>query len=587
MTLSTAPIAPHKQNSVFTLAPRVADWLVYIGVVVCSLVNALVGAYHVNSDTVAYLDLSDAIKNHLWHSVVNAYWFPLYPALLAIGKAFFGYRPQYELMAARLVDAAQGLLFVLASVALAASLRRLMLARGIGADKLLPPRTLYLWVVTFAYFFCSQDMSGITPDALVSSFMILTVAALFWGIAEGKFPPYIAVGLFGGLAFWTKAFAFPFFFLLLLLVIAVNIRKRRVLLRLALSFAVFALIAGSYIWQISAAKGRLTFGESGRLNMAWMVNGSDRLNPVADLTVYRHGTARVSLKHPGELLSKSPEIAYYGGDRVYGSLPQWNDPSYWSDGLSSRFVLHQTLATVKKSMATLGSITVMRFQAVLLVAALCCWGFTIRKPSLADPILVMAFVLAVGCIGSYELVLLEGRYVVFSFVLIGTLFAACAQTEQPCGECRSLHIALLLMAAMVLFTGIQANMREWKAAEQEGARPLQGIYSMPVVSAAAELASIYPRGSEVACMGDAACWADPYWARFAGVKATAVIETGNGVDVKSAEQSCQKLQQNPAALDALRQQHIRAIVSRFDGTQPCSAQWRPLGKSPNFFYLPL
>jgi hypothetical protein len=462
-----------------------------------------------------------------------------------------------------------------------------MLARGISADKLLPPRILYLWVAFFAYFFCSQDLSGITPDALVSSLMILTVAALVWGIAEGKFQPFIAVGLFGGLAFWAKAFAFPFFFLLLLLAIAVNIHKRRVLLRLALSLAVFGLIAGPYIWQMSAAKGRLTFGESGRLATAWLVNGADRFNPVADFTVYQRGTAKVSLKHPGELLSKSPEIAYYGGDRVYGSTPQWNDPSYWSDGVSPRFVLHQTLSTVKKSMATLGSITLMRFQAVLLAAALCCWGFTVRKTSLVDPILVMAFVLAVGCIGSYALVLVEGRYIVFSLVLIGTLFAACALTKRPCAGHRSLHVMVLLMAALVLAGAFQTTLREWKTAKQEGAQPLHGIYSMAVVSAGSELATLYPRGSEVACMGHTACFGDTYWAKYAGVKMTAIIETGHGEASTSAEQSCQKLDQNPATLDALRQRNIRAIVSRFDGTQPCSAQWRPLGKSPNFFYLPL
>jgi hypothetical protein len=148
-------------------------------------------------------------------------------------------------------------------------------------------------------------------------------------------------------------------------------------------------------------------------------------------------------------------------------------------------------------------------------------------------------------------------------------------------------VTVLLMAALVLAGAFQTSLREWKTAKQEGAQPLHGVYSMAVFSAGAELATLYPRGSEVACMGHTACLGDTYWARYAGVKMTAMIETGHGEAVTSAELSCQKLEQNPTALDALRQRHIRAIVSRFDGTQPCSAQWRPLGKSPNFFYLPL
>jgi 4-amino-4-deoxy-L-arabinose transferase-like glycosyltransferase len=430
-------------------------------------------------------------------------------------------------------------------------------------------------------------MSGITPDALVSSFMILTVTALVWGIAKNELPAYVAVGLFAGLAFWTKAFAFPFFFLLLLLAVAANIRKRHVLLRLAISLVVFGLIAGPYIWQMSAAKGRLTFGDSGRLNTAWHVNGTDRFNPVADFTAYQRGTANVSLKHPGELLSQSPAIAYYGRDRVYGSTPQWNDPSYWSDGVSPRFALRQTLANFKQNLGALCGIAVMRFQALLLVAALCCWSFTVRRSSLADPILVAVFLLAIGCVASYSLVLIEGRYVVFSFVILGTLFAASALARRPGAEHRSLHQAILLVAALILINAFQTSLREWKSAKAEGDQPLHGVYNIAVVSAGAELATLYPRGSEVACMGHDTCLGDTYWAKFAGVKVTANIETGHGEASTSAETSCPKLEANPAALDALRQHHIRAIVSRFDGPLPCSAAWKPLGKSPNFFYLPL
>jgi hypothetical protein len=120
-----------------------------------------------------------------------------------------------------------------------------------------------------------------------------------------------------------------------------------------------------------------------------------------------------------------------------------------------------------------------------------------------------------------------------------------------------------------------------------GAHPIQGIYNLAAFSAGAGLAALYPRGSEVACMGDSACWSDPYWAKYAGVKMTAIIETGNGYISESATQGYTKLQQNPAALDPLRQKHIRAIVAEFGETAPCSPKWLPLGRSGHYFYLPL
>lgn len=570
--------------------PRCADWLIYFGMVVCSLANALFGTYESNADTAAYLDLSDAIRNHLWHTVVNAYWFPLYPALLTLGRACFGFRIQYEFLAARLIDSVLGLFFVLASVVLAASMRRLMIARGVTKGALLPPRILYMWVAVFAYIFVSVDMVRITSDALVSSLMVLSVAALLWAVAEDSLSAYIAVGICGGLAYLAKTFAFPFFILWMMLAVAANLRKMRVLRRLALSVLVFGLIASPYIWLISAAKGRFTYGDTGQLAMAWYINGADQLNPVADSTLYHHGTAKGELKHPGELLSKSPEIIYYSEDHSFGSAPLWNNIAYWSDGISPHFVLRENIAAIKKCLTIFVTMQWMRFQVYLLIAALWWWGFAVRKPLSIDPMLKIAFLVALASIGAYALVLLEGRYIDFAIVIIGTLFAACAVTSQLGGEHRSLHSAVLLMTALVLISTIQTSNREWRSFKKEGARPLQGIYSLAVISAGADLASRYAPGTEVACMGDLACRDDPYWARYAGVKITGIIETGAAVremSKKSAEEGCQKLEDNPSGLELLRKKNIRAIVAKFDGTRPCSAQWKQLGESPNFYYRPL
>src|SRR5580658_9646008 len=112
---------------------RGADWLLYAGIAFATLLQALVGEYRTDSDTVAYLDISDAIRIHDWHHAINANWFPFFPALITLARACFGFRPQYELMAARLVNAADVLFFVGSAILLAAAVRRLMLARGIEA----------------------------------------------------------------------------------------------------------------------------------------------------------------------------------------------------------------------------------------------------------------------------------------------------------------------------------------------------------------------------------------------------------------------------------------------------------------------
>jgi 4-amino-4-deoxy-L-arabinose transferase-like glycosyltransferase len=587
MTSHNSGPVTERLHRVFRAIPRIADCLIYAGIVFSSVLSALFGAYRTDADTVAYLDLSDAIKDHNWHSAINANWFPFYPSLLTVGRAVFGFRVQYEFMAARLVDAVLGLAFVAAAVALAASVQRLMLARGIDADNLLPARTLYVWTALVAYFFASLDLNNIKPDTLVSTFMILAVAALLRALAEDSLLAWAAVGLCGGLAYWAKAFAFPFFLLLIFLAALVYFRKARILARLVLALLVFVVIAAPLLWQISTLRGRFTIGEAGRLDMAWYVNHADRFNPLADPATWQPGTAVANFKHPGELLSKTPSISYYGGPHSFGSTPQWTDVSYWSDGLAPRFVWSQSLAEIKYDLTLLGATLVMRFQVVLFAVMLVCWGFRVRKESFADRIVLVVLVLAVACVGLYSVVYLETRYVVFALVMIVTVYAACSLTRMPARENRSLHAAVLVMAALVLLFGLQSTLREWKASREQGAHPWRGIYSAPIFSAGAALGRLYPRGAEVACMGDAACWDDPYWVRYAGLRMTAIIETGHGSAEESAEQGCVMLAENPAALNAMRSKNIRAIVARFDGTQPCSAAWQPLGTSHSFFYLPL
>ena len=577
--------------------PLGMDWLVYLGIVICSLTQALLGYQPMTPDAVVYLDIADAIRDHRWHSVFNAYWFPLYPALLAAGKACFGNRIQYELMATRLVGFLISLLFVLSSIALASSARRIMLVRGANPDELLPQRTLYVWVAVFAFFFYFPEMAWYTPDALVSSFMILAVAALLLGVTKDSLLPYVAAGVFGGLAFWAKAFAFPFFFLLMLLTAVANFRRFRVLRRLVLCLLVFALVAGPYIWQISAAKARFTFGDSGRLTSAWLVNGADQFNPVADPTVFVHGTANVNFRHPAELLSKTPEIGYYSRSQADGSTPQWDDPSYWSDGLTPRFVVSQEVAALKRNLPTAAGVP-LRLPIILLLGVLCLFGFTVRKASQADPMLTMVLVLALFSIGSYALIFLCGRYVAFSFVMIGTLYAACSLTKHSGRKPAFLHKTVLLASALVLLFAFRYSLVLWNLERQRlGAHPLEDIYDPLAVSAGSDLALLYPQGSEVACMGYRACIRDPYWARYAGLSVTAVIEVGHGsteTGLQSVEsvrrvaaEGCKELEQNPEVLDALRKRHIRAIVSSFDASPPCSASWRPVGESAAFYLLPL
>jgi len=570
-----------------TEPPRRADYVLYAGLGAGCLLQALLGGSGSQGDSIAYLNLSDAMQHHVWHALVNASWFPAYPALLTMARALFGFRLKYDMAAARLVTLALGLLLVAGSAWLAEGLRRLMQARGFGSRELVPRRTLYACAATFAYFLLQLDLMGVKPDLLLAVLTVLSMAALIWGAAEDRWAAFAVAGALAAAAFWTKSFAFAFFCMWYFLLAVTHIRRRRVLGQIVVSAAVFAMLAAPYIGLISAARGRFTIGDAGRVNSAWYVNRAERFNPVADRTVYSFGRAAGSFNHPGELLWKQPEIAYYGGGKVYGSMPQWDDFSYWSDGIVPRMIPGMYLQQIKVDVSSLLLIVPMRAQMLLLLAVIAAFGYGLRRKSVTDPVVMGAGLTALGSIAIYMAVHFEARYVVFSLILLGCLFAACAVSRDGAPEAGSMHRAMLLICAMVLVYGLQGTMREWKQSSAEGDNPVKGQYDVAEFMAGRALAAHYAPGTEVACMGHNVCFDDSNWARFGEVTAAAVISLPHREEDGASEPVCEVLEQNPGALDALRRQHIAAVVGRFEQGRGCSAAWLPLGSSQEFFYLPL
>jgi hypothetical protein len=535
---------------------------------------------------VSYFDISDAIRHHLWHSVVNAYFFPAYPALLLIGRAIFGFRMKYEFMAARMTDAIIQMFFIASSVVLVNSVRAVMRSRGIKIEELIPTRTLCVWAAVFAYIVAAQDVSDIRPDALVSAFMILTAASFLFAVAQNNLAAFAAAGLFGALGEWTKAIAFPFFVLCLLCVFLANVRRVRVLKGLAMTLLVFAVVAGPWIGLISKAKGRLTFGDVGRLAAAWFVNGADLFNPVADPTIYHAGDASTHFKHAGTVLSKDPVTFYFNGG-IYGTLPQWYDGSYWSDGLMPRLVLRDILVAIRRNLVVLCRIAEIHLQLLVLFVAPIVAGFAFRRRSMADPVLIAMASVALALVVAYVAVYLEGRYIVFSMVMFGALFAGCSVVRpEKRAYVPSLHWTLLLITVTILLGQLQAgviNRRELK--QTNGVDPFTGIYDISVQSAGAALHLQFPEGSEVACMGSDACFSDPYWARYAGVRITGIIDTSHSISEApvTAAEDCLALEQHPNVLVVLREHNVRAIVTRFDHGQPCSTNWKKLGAGDLYY----
>jgi hypothetical protein len=542
-------------------------------------------------DSIAYFDLSDAVRFHRWHDCFNASWFPLYPFLLTLARGATGFSLRYEAASARVLDGLLGVGLLASASLLALEFQRYAVACGVAVESLISRRTLVAFTVAFTFFFWSVDMAGVKPDALLTCLLLLAVAFLLKGLSTARWSVFAAAGALAGLAYWAKAFAFPFLCLVFLFVGITQIKRPRAFAQIAFASAIFLLVVAPYVIGLSHAKHRFTIGDAGRLNSAWYVNGAERFNPVADRAVDDRAGAHGEFLHPAQLLSTRPEIVYYPPAAVFGAFPAWDDFSYWSDGLASHFSLADTGRAVRGNLVFLAELLPMRLEAVLLLAALWVFGYRISLRQLS-PVALALMLSSVIAVGLYLAVHLEGRYIVFAAIIVGTGLAAGMQWPGAPVDSRKAsshspaHRTVLLLGWLLVVLTLQSSVHEFKWIAS-GDQPLKARFDLADFDAGQALGAAIPADSQVACLGLGACYSDALWARYAKARITAVVTLPHQMESASATAVCSVLAEHPESVNALRMRGVKAIVADFTGSQPCSPAWQKLAGPGNYAALPL
>ena len=197
---------------------------------------------------------------------------------------------------------------------------------------------------------------------------------------------------------------------------------------------IFLLISGAFIAALSKAKGRLTFGDSGKLNYAWYVNG----------TTYRHWqgepTGSGLPKHPTRKIFDTPAI-YEFGSPVGGTYPLWYDPSYWYEGVQPEFDLRSQVrrfvTSAKVYYAIFFDINVLQhvrknslpmlYSPLLIIALLALFSLSRRGWLVASDVSAYWFMLIPALITliMYSLIYLEPRHIApFAVLLFAGAFAS-------------------------------------------------------------------------------------------------------------------------------------------------------------------
>jgi 4-amino-4-deoxy-L-arabinose transferase-like glycosyltransferase len=297
--------------------------------------------------------MGDAFAHGHAGALINGYWSPLYPAAIGIAFALTHPSPRHEFA---VVHGVNFLIFLLAAASFEFFLRSLLTACRDNREN--PPA----WLVQVAGYviflwtsLCLITVSVTSPDMLLAMFAFLATGILV-RIASGSiaWPYFAGLGVVLGLGYIAKAPLFPLSFVFLMVGIILARRSHVPVRRSLLALLLFVVLASPLVFLLSSTKHRLTFGDSGKLNYAWYVDGvtyrhwqGEPLGTPSE--VAPHWTAGpVSTgiaAHPTRRILDSPSVFAFAGS-TGGTYPVWYDPSYWNEGLRAPFDARQQLRKV-------------------------------------------------------------------------------------------------------------------------------------------------------------------------------------------------------------------------------------------------
>ena len=555
---------------------------------------ALYDNYQLDGDAVAYMDIGDYLRAHQWAGVVNSYWHPMYPAFLSLGHMLFRATLASELRAYYFVNFGIFLLGMLAIVWFADAVSGS--GFGVRGSSYLLDRYALRYLGLALLVIASQrelSLSKVRPDALLQAFLFFALAALLRHLETGRLRCAGLMGLSLGCGYLTKSFAFVVAFLCIAALVVfrwlwLKHQPARVLPAALVAFVCFAVVAGPYVAALSRQHGRLDFGDSGSLNYAWYVGGTEKMHLQPYMTS-EFGSAEVHLKHPERELLHSPQILSYA-ELPYGTYPDWFDATYWNDGVKTHFDLRREIPRAIRNCVLVVKYLFNHPEALILLALLLVLGarFTLEWKPGANAFWIVPLLLGVSIWVIYGIVNTEERYVTVAYLtIILTLFATLRVPPAPAANLKPIASAMILLLALLAvgesLTTVLEDRRQLSAAGYP-----YGWRSAKIGHVADALNDMGVRpGDTVACVGSTACLFDPYWARLAGVRVlTEIYDKDAPVYPFLAD-----LPNQDQAVEVVRGQGAKVLVGDFDlirvsDADPFFHNWRQLDET-TFYALPL
>jgi hypothetical protein len=554
-----APPKPH---------PRFFFWCV---VLVLGLLNVWARRNEVTPDGISYIELGWATARGGFHQLVNAYWSPLYPFLLSLIFRLFHPAVQWDFTAAHVLNLA---IYLASFASFGLFQNELDLQREVAgepAGKYLPvlPRTMWIWGSVF-FLWAGCFWLGpvwVTPDLCVAALMYLATALLFRiRGGRGSWLVFAGLGVLLGLGYLAKAAMFPLAFVFLLSAFCLSrIAGSSFLaaaLRTLVATVVFAGIALPFILELSAAKGRPTFGDSGRINYAEFVNRATRF-------VHWQGepAGTGTPLHPSRKIFSDPDVFEFSSP-VQGSYPLWYDPSYWYDGARPHFsveaqawALYRASNMYLKIFSKSGTLWVVSVAILVVRRKLLGWG---RSSSGAW----LVFLPSLAAVAMYSLVHIEFRYFApFPLMLLMWILSR-MKIATGAGPLlvRRFHFVIILAPALAM---------AWAAGRDIYDVARNKPYELWVVAQRLSEMGL-PPGTDVGYIGTGL---DAYWAHLAGLRI--IVEIPDEQQSRFIGAGAARRQQVLALFSSVG---AKAVVTKSAEAAKAADGWHPIPGTHHFVW---
>jgi hypothetical protein len=543
---------------------RLVAWSVTI---FAGFLQAWATRFSFNRDGLYYLDIASACLHGDWKSMVNGYWSPFYSWLVALFLGVFRPNPYWESTILHLVNFT-GLLVALRCFEFFFR-SFLQVHKQISAqdndDSALPE--FGWWTLGYGLFLSTTlfllPQFFTTPDLWVSVFTYVVAGLVLriWA-AGGGWARFAALGFALALAYLTKAFYFPLSFVFLPTAWLATGNPRKTIGQAALGLVAFALLAGPWIAALSDTKGRVTFGDVGKLNFAMMID------EIPQPWLWQGGNGTGTPRHPVRQLLTRPRVYEFAAP-IGGTYPPGFDLSYWMEGVHPYFRLRGFAKVLRQSAGTFFQLWLIQVEYVVALLALLFltgskadWIVLLRQQSyLWVPPLV-------AC-SAYAIVHVESR-LVGPFVLPLWLAAFFCLFGAVRGVPNRFFIALVF--AILSVTGIRiaksavsdigAIFSRQENLDWEVARELRNLGMQP--------------GDKVS---DLCLFTELYWARLAGVQIVSEIPLGDEDAFWSADAETKR-----KVFGLLASTGASVIVTNDPPLTATSEGWIPLGTTGFYAY---